>query len=416
MKKKCKLPDEGDEDYDPAVEDDAASEPMGEPEEEEEDDMTPIPMTSIVTRKTGLNSLLPNEILRTKIRDMVDAMNFIRYHGSRLLNLYVVQMCSEGRDLGLLTCGYGGVLRHFFMAVCNNAGHHRTTRLDDNVAPLAEIDRNRAFEYGIEFPLNFGVSSTLNSMVAAYETNLMNYITTTTTCGRFRRWLMHFLELEYPDCFKVKKRSTSGANYCITLLNAMPKENAELPELPKILEKFAKKHDRTSILRALRAVYKSLAAKKVQKSLSLDKEFFQKYWYEFMNLQYHILEHFTKYSEADAQTRLEENRRGKGVRVNKTVPLADVKTSHVFFDGSGLSEVVHRAFEEESFVGPPNHPRDLTVMKRKALFTGIKSRVLLWNWAVKLKCVKHNNLDFNYSFSTDEVSVSVHFKKPSFKE
>jgi hypothetical protein len=30
-------------------------------------------------------------------------MNFIRYHGSRLLNLFVVQMCSEGQDLGLLT-------------------------------------------------------------------------------------------------------------------------------------------------------------------------------------------------------------------------------------------------------------------------------------------------------------------------
>ncbi|KAI3660771.1 hypothetical protein MP638_001082 [Amoeboaphelidium occidentale] len=340
--KKRKLPDEGDEDYDPDVEDDVAAEPMGEPEEEEDDDMTPIPMTSIVTRKSGLNSLVPNEILRTKIRDMVDTMNFIRYHGSRLLNLYVVQMCSEGQDLGLLTCGYGGILRHFFVAVCNNAGHPRTTRLDENVSPLADFYRTTEFEFGIEFPLNTGISSTLNSMVASYETNLMNYITTTTV-GRVRRWLMHLLELEYPDCFKVKKRSTPGANYCIMLLNAMPQDNDALPELPEVLEKFAKKHDRDRIMRALRAVYKSLAAETVGKSLYLDKEFLKEYWYKFFHLQYHILNHFTKYSEADAQARLEANRRGKGLRLYTMVPLAAVKTSHVFFDGSGLSEVVHWA-------------------------------------------------------------------------
>jgi hypothetical protein len=66
MKKKRKLPDH-DEDYDPDVEGDVAAESMEEPADEEEDDMTPIPKTSIVTRKTGLNSLVPNEILRTKI-------------------------------------------------------------------------------------------------------------------------------------------------------------------------------------------------------------------------------------------------------------------------------------------------------------------------------------------------------------
>ncbi|KAI3655261.1 hypothetical protein MP638_001841, partial [Amoeboaphelidium occidentale] len=146
------------------------------------------------------------------------------------------------------------------------------------------------------------------------------------------------------------------------------------------------------------------------------KEFLKEYWYKFFHLQYHILNQFTKYSEADAQARLEENRRGKCLRLFTMVPLADVKTSHVFFDSSGLSEVVHRAFEEESFVGPPNHPRDLNATKRKARFTGKKSRVPLWNWAVKVECVKHKNLDFNYSFSTDGVSVSVHFKKPGFKE
>ncbi|KAI3661251.1 hypothetical protein MP638_005688 [Amoeboaphelidium occidentale] len=388
MKKKRKLPDDDVEEYDPAAEDDVAAEPIDEPEEEEEDDMTPIPMTSIVTRKTGLNSLLPNEILRTKIRDLVDAMNFIRYHGSRLLHLYVVQMCSEGRDLGLLTCSYGGILRHFFVAVCYNSGNIHAKRLDNNVAPLAEIYRNTAFEYGIEFPLNTGISSTLNNMI------------TTTTVGRVRRWLMHLLELEYPDCFKVKKRSTSGANYCISSLSALLEENNELPELPDILEKFAKKHDRARIMRALRT----------------KRNFLKEYWYKFFYLQYHILEHFTKYSEADAQARLEENRRGKGLRLFTMVPLADIKTSHAFFDSSGLSEVVHMAFEDESFVAPPNHPRNLNVTSRKALFTGKKSRVPLWNWAVELKCVKHTNLDFNYSFSTDGVSVSVHFKKPGFKE
>jgi hypothetical protein len=204
-------------------------------------------------------------------------------------------MCSERQDLGLLTCGYGGILRHFFVAVCNNAGHLRTTQLDANLAPLAEIYRNRAIEYGKEFPSNYGISSTLNSMVAFYETNLMNYITTTTV-GSVRRWLMHFLELEYPDCFKVKKRSTSGANYCILSFSALSEEKNELPELPDILEKFAKKHDRARIMRALRAVYKSLAAETVEKSLSLEKEFLKEYWYKFFHLQYHILEHLTKYS------------------------------------------------------------------------------------------------------------------------
>ncbi|KAI3657843.1 hypothetical protein MP638_001681, partial [Amoeboaphelidium occidentale] len=276
MKKKRKLPDKGDEDYDPDVEDDVDSEPMGEPEEEEEEDMTPIPMTSIVTRKTGLSSLIPNEILRTKIRDMVDTMNFIRYHGSRLLNLYVLQMCSERRDLGLLTCGFGGSLRHFFVAVCDNSANIRTTSLDEDVAPLAEIFRNRAFESGIEFSLNTGISSTLNSMVASYETNLMNYITTTTV-GRVRRWLMHLLELEYPDCFKVKKRSTSGANYCISSLSALLEENNELPELPDILEKFAKKHDRARIMRALRTVHRILVAETVEKKLFLEQEFLKEY-------------------------------------------------------------------------------------------------------------------------------------------
>ncbi|KAI3656773.1 hypothetical protein MP638_001120 [Amoeboaphelidium occidentale] len=400
MKKKRKLPD-ADEDYDPAVEDDAACEPMDEPEEEEEEDMTPIPIASIVARKTGLNSLVPYEILRTKIRDMVDTMNFIRYHGSRLLNLYVVQMCSEGRDLGLLTCGYGGILRHSFVAVCNNAGHSRTTRLDENVSPLAEIYRNRASEFGVEFPLNTGISSTLNSMVASYETNLMNYITTTSV-GRVRRWLMHLLELEYPDCFKVKRRSTAGASYCITLLNSMPQDDNALPELPEVLKKFAKKHDRDIIMRALRTVHKILVAETEEKSLYLDKEFLKEYlaeteekslyldkeflkeyWYKFFHLQYHILNHFTKYSEADAQARLAENRRGKGLRLFTMVPLATIKTSHMFFDESGLSEVVHRAFEEESFAGPPNFTRDFNATERKARFTGKKSRVSLWNWVLR---------------------------------
>ncbi|KAI3655471.1 hypothetical protein MP638_001569, partial [Amoeboaphelidium occidentale] len=198
-----------------------------------------------------------------------------------------------------------------------------------------------------------------------------------------------------------KKRSTSGANYCLSSLTELSEENNELPELPDILEKFAKKHDRARIMRALRTVHRILVAETVEKKLSLEKEFLKEYWYKFFYLQYHILEHFTKYSEADAQARLEENRRGKGLRLFTMVPLADIKTSHAFFDSSGLSEVVHMAFEDESFVAPPNHPRNLNVTSRKALFTGKKSRVPLWNWAVKVECVKHKNLDFNYSFSTD---------------
>ncbi|KAI3655300.1 hypothetical protein MP638_000613, partial [Amoeboaphelidium occidentale] len=142
-------------------------------------------------------------------------------------------------------------------------------------------------------------------------------------------------------------------------------------------------------MRALRTVHRILVAETKEKKLSLEKEFLKEYWYKFF------------LPTADAQARLEENRRGKGLRLFTMVPLADVKTSHVFFDGSGLSKVVHMAFKDESFVDPPNLSRDLNATKRKAHFTGKKSRVPLWNWAVKLKCVKHKNLDFNYSFSTD---------------
>ncbi|KAI3661125.1 hypothetical protein MP638_000462 [Amoeboaphelidium occidentale] len=137
----------------------------------------------ISTVSCGLRGLVKNKKLLPVIRDVVEQINTILFHGSRLLNIYLIRQRSKGRDIVLLTTGLNGKLRHFFTALLTSRNR---INYDPDVVTAANEYCAMADAHDIDFDSTAGITSLLNNAVQNYEVSLMNSVTTTVH-GRILR-------------------------------------------------------------------------------------------------------------------------------------------------------------------------------------------------------------------------------------
>ncbi|KAI3655632.1 hypothetical protein MP638_007430 [Amoeboaphelidium occidentale] len=185
------------------------------------------------TVSCGLRGLVKNKKLLPVVQEVVERINTILFHGSRLLDFYLIRQLSEGRDLVLLTTGLNGNLRHFFAALLTS----RQINYDQDVLRAAVEYRALADAHEIDFGSTAGITSLVNNAVANYEVTWMNSVTTTIH-GRILRWLRHMLDVHCSVCFRNKKRGTAGAKCIISYLAWQANERADEPEFLLLLEKF----------------------------------------------------------------------------------------------------------------------------------------------------------------------------------
>jgi hypothetical protein len=138
----------------------------------------------ISTVSCGLRGLVKNKKLLHAIREVVEQINTILFHESRLLNFYLIRQRSEGRDIVLLTTGLNGKLRHFFTALLTLRNR---INYDPDVVTAANEYRDMADAHDIDFDSTAGITPLLNNVVQNYEVYLMNSVTTTIH-GRILRW------------------------------------------------------------------------------------------------------------------------------------------------------------------------------------------------------------------------------------
>lgn len=183
---------QADSKYDPLtdkIKTDTPDDPNATAEEEEQEEHGTT-LTETRTVKLGARKLFRNHELRHTVIETVDKMNHIMFHGSRILNMYVLQQLESGGDLELLTNTFGGTLRHPFALATTAASGQRTTEPSSNMQTAAETYKQLVAKHDIKLPLNSGITNLLNNQVNLYRANLENHVTTNVK-NRVLRWLRH---------------------------------------------------------------------------------------------------------------------------------------------------------------------------------------------------------------------------------
>jgi hypothetical protein len=113
-----------------------------------------------------------------------------------------------------------------------------------------------------------------------------------------------------------------------------------------VLDKFlARKNDFCLVvLAALLTARVELHSQTYASDYSLSKEFIKENWYKYFPLLFNILSYFDEHSIADAQARLLERRRGRGLSTFTLAPLTKVRNGFVLVDTTSLGEILAFAF------------------------------------------------------------------------
>ncbi|KAI3659232.1 hypothetical protein MP638_000513 [Amoeboaphelidium occidentale] len=361
------------------------------------------------TVSCGLRGLVKNKKLLPVIQEVVERINTILFHGSSLLNFYLIRELSEGRDLVLMTTGLNGKLRHFFTALLTS----RQINYDQDV--LRAADEYRALEDAqeIDFGSTAGITSLLNNAVQNCEVALMNSVTTTIH-GRILRWLRHLLEVQCSVCFRNKKRRTSGAKYIMSYLAWQANERADKPEFPLLLDKFLARNDhlRVNVLAALLTARVELFSISYASEYSLSKDYIKESWYKYFRLLFHVLSYFNEHSIADAQGRLLERRCGRGLRRFTLAPLKKMRNGFILVDTTSLGENLAFAYARGRNRVPKSFPAKLGITQRNQ--TMLRNPGKYWKDVLKIDKLSNSSKTFGFSIKTDGVSARVHFKKTCY--
>ncbi|KAI3656285.1 hypothetical protein MP638_004687, partial [Amoeboaphelidium occidentale] len=249
---------------------------------------------------------------------------------------------------------------------------------DQDVLRAAEVYRAIADAHEIYFGSSAGISSFLNNAVQNYEVALMNSVTTTIH-GRILRWLRNMLEIRCSVCFRHKKRGTAGAKCVMSYLAWQANERADEPEFLLLLETFLARNDDLCVV--------VLAA-------LLTARFIKKNWYNYFPLRFHLLSYFNAHSIADAQIRLLERRRGRGLRTFTLAPLTKMRNEFI------LNKV------------PKSFPARLGNTQRNQ--TMLRNPGKYWKDVLEIYKLSNSSKTFGFSIKTDGVSARVHFKKTCY--
>ncbi|KAI3655790.1 hypothetical protein MP638_005584, partial [Amoeboaphelidium occidentale] len=198
----------------------------------------------ISTVSCGLRGLVKNKKLLPVVQEVVERINTILFHGSRLLNFYLIRQLFEGKDIVLMTTGLNGKLRHFFTALLTS----RQINYDQDVLTAAEEYRAMADAHNIDFGSTTGINSLLNNAVQTYEVELMN--------GEYRAMAdahnidfgsttgINSLINNAVQTYEVElMNGTAGAKYIMSYLAWQANKRADKPEFPLLLDKFLARND-----------------------------------------------------------------------------------------------------------------------------------------------------------------------------
>ncbi|KAI3661111.1 hypothetical protein MP638_000448 [Amoeboaphelidium occidentale] len=191
-------------------------------------------------------------------------------------------------------------------------------------------------------------------------------------------------------------------------------ERADKPEFPLVLDTFlARNNDfRVVVLAALLTARVELYSQTYASDYSLSKEFIKKNWYKYFPLLFHILSYFNEHSTADAQGRLLERRRGRGLRTFTLVPLTKMRNGFVLVDTTLLGEILAFASARGRNRVPKSFPGKLGIIQRNQ--TILRNQGKYWKDVMKIDKLSNSSKKFSFSINTDGVSARVHYKKTCY--
>ncbi|KAI3659768.1 hypothetical protein MP638_000897 [Amoeboaphelidium occidentale] len=361
--------------------------------------------------KCGLRTLIKQTTIRKTFQTHVQIMNSIMYHGSRLLNLYLVQQLSRNDDIVLLNCSFRGKLRHFFAIICQGS-RKKIETYDPGIVEALRCYKEKAISADVELPSCTGLTNTLNNAVSGYETSLQLHITQNIH-KRTIRWISHVFEQMFPECFENQKRSTEGAKYVINLVESIWEPKSSTNELPAKLKSFITSDERRiRCFDVLRIAAVLLMEQTFDKGLRLEKTFVENNWEKFFPLLYFLLKYNNLHSETDAATRMTEQRTGRGLRFFNMAPLSSRSCSYILFDTSSFCEVITAASKKNHKSMPSGFPVSGNIVQICQQVR--KNHHKYWGMVINWSALKTNKERFSGSIRTDGVTVVVHFKRTEY--
>ncbi|KAI3660383.1 hypothetical protein MP638_005397 [Amoeboaphelidium occidentale] len=271
-----------------------------------------------------------------------------------------------------------------------------------------------------DLPSIEGLSKSIDTVVMQYQTNCQVYVST-TLWGRVHRWARHLLEIQLPAVFKNCARSKAAATYLMScLLYEEPSEKErKRPSLQKKLVEFCKKKGLEQELDlALIDVYSILLQHTHCAGLCLNTVSVKTNWDKYFGLMWGILRHFEEYGPKDCESRAQEQRRGRGLKLFNLVPLAQIRNGFVTIDTSGLYEL-SRNLNINSKKDPLQSASN-NIHQQPKIYVSPVQRFLAnaeeeWGKVLRLKQVVPKNRYFSYSISTDGISLHFNLKKQILK-
>ncbi|KAI3655624.1 hypothetical protein MP638_006068, partial [Amoeboaphelidium occidentale] len=285
---------------------------------------------SNVTVKMGFKKAIRGIELAFAMEKYVRTMNLCEF------------MVLVGLPVGNLQSSEGGIMRQLFVGAFHyfHKGHGAGLSNEDIALSIHEYVMLAKIRL-CDLPYIEGQSKSIDTVVMQYQTNCQVYVST-TLWGRVHRWARHLLEIQLPAVFKNCARSKAAATYLMScLLYEEPSEKErKRPSLQKKLVEFCKKKGLEQELDlALIDVYSILLQHTHCAGLCLNTVSVKTNWDKYFGLMWVILRQFEEYGPKDCESRAQEQRRGRGLRLFNLVPLAKIRNGFVTIDTSGLYEL-----------------------------------------------------------------------------
>ncbi|KAI3656406.1 hypothetical protein MP638_000403 [Amoeboaphelidium occidentale] len=361
---------------------------------------------SNVTVKVGFKKAIKGIELASAFENDVRTMNLVRIHGSRVVLKYVLDKVQRGLPVGNLQSSEGGIMRQLFVGAFHS--FHKDIGAGLSIEDIALSIHEYVMLAKIrqcDLPSIEGLSKSIDTVVMQYQTNCQVYVST-TLWGRVHRWARHLLEIQLPAVFKNCARSKAAATYLMScLLYEEPSEKErKRPSLQKKLVEFCKKKGLEQELDlALIDVYSILLQHTHCAGLCLNTVYVKTNLDKYFGLMWAILRHFQEYGPKDCESRAQEQRRGRGLRLFNFVPLAQIRNGFVTIDTSGLYELTWN-LNINSKKDPPQSA-STNIQQQPKVYLSPVQRFLAnaeeeWGKVLRLKRVVPKNRSFSYSIKS----------------
>ncbi|KAI3655546.1 hypothetical protein MP638_004243, partial [Amoeboaphelidium occidentale] len=208
-----------------------------------------------------------------------------------------------------------------------------------------------------DFAEHSGLNSENIPITRQYETNAKTHIKVNLP-KKLRRWIMWKLECILPKVFKANNRSGYAADYIISCVKYAQKILKTEPTFPEKLHKSIKKvtkfdnmlHSKSlaSVSRVTNDVLFLLGP------LSLDSKKMKIHFCDYLGVMHQIQKGFYNNFPSDAESRKEERRTGKGLRLFNLLPMTKARCGNVLYSTDGYYELLkyakneHNLFQDEA--------------------------------------------------------------------